>query len=144
MQCRFCNTPLRYLFLSLGSAPLSNSYLGAEDLQKMEPYYPLDVYVCENCLLVQLEEFEKARDIFHAGYAYFSSFSDSWLKHSERYVDMMVERFRLNEKKFVVEIASNDGYLLQYFKKYNIPMLGIEPAANTAHAAREKDIRRPI
>ena len=144
MQCRFCNTPLRYLFLSLGSAPLSNSYLGAEDLQKMEPYYPLDVYVCENCLLVQLEEFEKARDIFHAGYAYFSSFSDSWLKHSERYVDMMVERFRLNEKKFVVEIASNDGYLLQYFKKYNIPMLGIEPAANTAHAAREKGIPTEI
>ena len=144
MQCRFCNTPLRYLFLSLGSAPLSNSYLSAEDLQKMEPYYPLDVYVCENCLLVQLEEFEKARDIFHAGYAYFSSFSDSWLKHSERYVDMMVERFRLNEKKFVVEIASNDGYLLQYFKKYNIPMLGIEPAANTAHAAREKDIPTEI
>lgn len=144
MQCRFCNTPLRYLFLSLGSAPLSNSYLGAEDLQKMEPYYPLDVYVCENCLLVQLEEFEKARDIFHAGYAYFSSFSDSWLKHSERYVDMMVERFRLNEKKFVVEIASNDGYLLQYFKKYNIPMLGIEPATNTAHAAREKGIPTEI
>ena len=144
MQCRFCNTPLRYLFLSLGSAPLSNSYLGAEDLQKMEPYYPLDVYVCENCLLVQLEEFEKARDIFHAGYAYFSSFSDSWLKHCERYVDMMVERFRLNEKKFVVEIASNDGYLLQYFKKYNIPMLGIEPAANTAHAAREKGIPTEI
>jgi len=144
MQCRFCNTPLRHLFLSLGAAPLSNSYLGAEDLQKMEPYYPLDVYVCENCLLVQLEEFEKARDIFHAGYAYFSSFSDSWLKHSERYVDMMVERFRLNEKKFVVEIASNDGYLLQYFKKYNIPMLGIEPAANTAHAAREKGIPTEI
>ena len=140
MQCRFCNTPLRHLFLSLGAAPLSNSYLSAEDLQKMEPYYPLDVYVCENCLLVQLEEFEKARDIFHAGYAYFSSFSDSWLKHCERYVDMMVERFRLNEKKFVVEIASNDGYLLQYFKKYNIPMLGIEPATNTAHAAREKGI----
>ena len=144
MQCRFCNTPLRYLFLSLGSAPLSNSYLGAEDLQKMEPYYPLDMYVCENCLLVQLEEFEKARDIFHAGYAYFSSFSDSWLKHCERYVDMMVERFRLNEKKFVVEIASNDGYLLQYFKKYNIPMLGIEPATNTAHAAREKGIPTEI
>jgi len=110
----------------------------------MAPSYPLDVYVCENCLLVQLEEFEKARDIFHAGYAYFSSFSDSWLKHSERYVDMMVERFRLNEKKFVVEIASNDGYLLQYFKKYNIPMLGIEPATNTAHAAREKGIPTEI
>ena len=110
----------------------------------MEPYYPLDVYVCENCLLVQLEEFEKAKDIFHAGYAYFSSYSDSWLKHCEHYVDMVVKRFGLNENKFVVEIASNDGYLLQYFKKYNIPVLGIEPAANTAQAAQEKGIPTEI
>jgi SAM-dependent methyltransferase len=144
MHCRFCNTPLRYLFLSLGAAPLSNSYLSQLDLHKMEPHYPLDVYVCENCLLVQLEEFEKAKDIFHAGYAYFSSFSDSWLKHCEQYVDMIVQRFRLNEQKFVVEIASNDGYLLQYFEKYNIPMLGIEPTANTAHAAQEKGIPTEI
>jgi SAM-dependent methyltransferase len=144
MQCRFCNTPLRYLFLSLGASPLSNSYLNIEDLHKMEPYYPLDVYVCENCMLVQLEEFEKATEIFHAGYAYFSSFSDSWLKHCEQYVDMVVQRFSLNEKKFVVEIASNDGYLLQYFKKYNIPMLGIEPATNTAHAAQKKGIPTEI
>jgi len=106
----------------------------------MEPFYPLDVYVCENCLLVQLEEFEKAKDIFDAGYAYFSSYSDSWLKHCEHYVDMVVKRFALDENKFVVEIASNDGYLLQYFKKHNIPVLGIEPAANTAHAAQEKGI----
>jgi SAM-dependent methyltransferase len=144
MHCRFCNTPLRYFFLSLGAAPLSNSYLSQLDLHKMEPHYPLDVYVCENCLLVQLEEFEKAKDIFHAGYAYFSSFSDSWLKHCEQYVDMIVQRFRLNEQKFVVEIASNDGYLLQYFEKYNIPMLGIEPTANTAHAAQEKGIPTEI
>ena len=144
MQCRFCNTPLRYLFLSLGASPLSNSYLGRDDLHKMEPYYPLDVYVCENCLLVQLEEFEKAKDIFHAGYAYFSSYSDSWLKHCEHYVDMVVKRFGLNENKFVVEIASNDGYLLQYFKKHNIPVLGIEPAANTAHAAQGKGIPTEI
>jgi len=144
MECRFCNTQLRHLFLSLGAAPLSNSYLTGEDLQKMEPHYPLDVYVCHNCLLVQLEEFEKAQDIFHAGYAYFSSYSDSWLKHCENYVDMMVERFGLNEAKFVVEIASNDGYLLQYFKKYNVPILGIEPAANTARVAREKGIPTEI
>lgn len=140
MQCRFCDTPLRHLFLSLGASPLSNSYLSMNDLHKMEPYYPLDVYICENCLLVQLDEFEKAEDIFHAGYAYFSSYSESWLKHCERYVEMMVQRFGLNEKTFVVEIASNDGYLLQYFKGRNIPILGIEPAANTAHVAREKGI----
>ncbi|MFH1080942.1 MAG: class I SAM-dependent methyltransferase [Pseudomonadota bacterium] len=144
MQCRFCNTPLRYLFLSLGASPLSNSYLSMDDLHKMEPYYPLDVYVCENCLLVQLEEFEKAKDIFHAEYAYFSSYSDSWLKHCEHYVDMVVKRFGLNKNNFVVEIASNDGYLLQYFKKHNIPVLGIEPAANTAHAAQEKGIPTEI
>jgi SAM-dependent methyltransferase len=144
MKCRFCDTPLRHLFLSLGASPLSNSYLTGDDLHKMEPYYPLDVYACESCLLVQLEEFEKAKDIFHAGYAYFSSYSDSWLKHCENYVEMMVQRFGLNEKKFVVEIASNDGYLLQYFKKYGIPVLGIEPAVNTARAAQEKGIPTEI
>lgn len=144
MKCRFCDTPLRHLFLSLGVSPLSNSYLTGDDLRKMEPYYPLEVYVCENCLLVQLEEFEKAKDIFHAGYAYFSSYSDSWLKHCERYVEMVVQRFGLNKKNFVVEIASNDGYLLQYFKKYGIPVLGIEPAANTARVAQEKGIPTEI
>lgn len=144
MECRFCNTPLRHLFLSLGASPLSNSYLSGEDLHKMEPYYPLDVYVCHNCLLVQLEEFEKAQDIFHEGYAYFSSYSDSWLKHCENYVDMVVERFGLNENKFVVEIASNDGYLLQYFGRHRVPVLGIEPAANTAHVARDKGIPTEI
>ena len=140
MQCRFCNTPLRHLFLSLGASPLANSYLTGDDLHKMEPYYPLDVYICENCMLVQLDEFEKAEDIFHAGYAYFSSYSNSWLKHCERYVEMMVKRFGLNEKTFIVEIASNDGYLLQYFKDHKIPVLGIEPAANTALVAQEKGI----
>ena len=144
MNCRFCDTPLRHLFLSLGGSPLSNSYLTRDDLHKMEPYYPLDVYVCENCLLVQLEEFEKATDIFHAGYAYFSSYSDSWLNHCERYVEMMVQRFGLNKNKYVVEIASNDGYLLQYFKKYGIPVLGIEPASNTARVAQEKGIPTDI
>jgi SAM-dependent methyltransferase len=144
MECRFCSTHLKHLFLSLGASPLSNSYLSGEDLHKMEPYYPLDVYICSNCLLVQLEEFEKAQDIFHAGYAYFSSYSDSWLKHCENYVEMMVRRFGLNENKFVVEIASNDGYLLQYFSKHRIPVLGIEPTANTAQAAQEKGIPTEI
>jgi len=144
MNCRFCQTPLKHLLLSLGSSPLSNAFLHAEDLHKMEPYYPLDIYVCENCLLVQLEEFEKAKDIFNAGYAYFSSYSDSWLEHCKNYVDMVVKRFGLNENKFVVEIASNDGYLLQYFKRHNIPVLGIEPAANTAQSAQEKGVPTEI
>ncbi len=144
MHCRFCDTPVRHLFLSLGASPLSNSYLTGDDLHKMEPYYPLDVYVCQNCLLVQLEEFEKAKNIFHAGYAYFSSYSDSWLRHCERYVEMVVERFGLSHNSFVVEIASNDGYLLQYFKKYGIPVLGIEPAVDTARAAQEKGISTEI
>jgi SAM-dependent methyltransferase len=135
MHCRFCHTPLEHLFVSLGSSPLSNAFLRAEDLHKMEPYYPLDVYVCENCLLVQLDEFEKPTDIFNSDYAYFSSYSESWLKHCRQYVDMAVKRFGLNEGSSVVEIASNDGYLLQYFKNYNIPVLGIEPAANTAAVA---------
>jgi SAM-dependent methyltransferase len=140
MNCRFCHTLLRYLFVSLGSAPLSNAFLRTEDLHKMEPYYPLDVYVCENCLLVQLEEFEKPTDIFNSDYAYFSSYSESWLKHCRQYADMAVKRFRLNEGSLVLEIASNDGYLLQYFKKHNIPVLGIEPAANTAAVALAKGI----
>jgi SAM-dependent methyltransferase len=135
MNCRFCRTPLRYLFVSLGSSPLSNAFLREVDLHKMEPYYPLDVYVCENCLLVQLDEFEKPTDIFNNDYAYFSSYSESWLSHCRQYADMAVKRFRLNEGSSVVEIASNDGYLLQYFKKYNIPVLGIEPAENTAAVA---------
>ncbi|MBM4313121.1 MAG: class I SAM-dependent methyltransferase [Deltaproteobacteria bacterium] len=135
MQCRFCRTELKYLFVSLGASPLSNAFLRAEDLHKMEPYYPLDVYVCENCLLVQLDEFEKPKMIFGSEYAYFSSYSESWLRHCAQYVDMAVKRFGLNEGSSVMEIASNDGYLLQYFKKYNIPVLGIEPAENTAAVA---------
>jgi SAM-dependent methyltransferase len=140
MLCRFCRTPLRHLFVSLGSSPLSNAFLRAEDLNKMEPYYPLDVYVCGNCLLVQLDEFEKPTDIFNNDYAYFSSYSESWLRHCRQYVDMVVKRFGLNEGSSVIEIASNDGYLLQYFKKYNIPVLGIEPAENTAAVAMANDI----
>jgi SAM-dependent methyltransferase len=106
----------------------------------MEPFYPLDVYVCEKCFLVQLDEFEKARNIFDSEYAYFSSFSDSWLEHCRVYVDMMMKRFSIDKTWFVVELASNDGYLLQYFKKHGIPLLGIEPAENTAKEARKKGI----
>jgi SAM-dependent methyltransferase len=109
-------------------------------LSAMEPFYPLDVYVCEQCFLVQLDEFEKARNIFDGEYAYFSSYSDSWLEHCRAYVDMMMDRFAVNKSWFVVELASNDGYLLQYFKKRGIPILGIEPAENTANEARKKGI----
>ena len=135
MNCRFCQTSLKHVFVSLGGSPLSNAFLRAQDLHKMEPHYPLDVYICENCLLVKLSEFEKPTDIFNRDYAYFSSYSESWLSHCRQYVDMVVKRFGLNENSSVVEIASNDGYLLQYFKKYHIPVFGIEPAAGTAAVA---------
>jgi len=110
----------------------------------MEPHYPLDVYVCEKCLLVQLDEFEKPTNIFNSDYAYFSSYSESWLKHCRQYADMAVKRFGLNERSFVVEIASNDGYLLQYFKQHHIPVLGIEPAENTAAVALANGIPTEI
>ena len=144
MYCRFCQAPLKHLFVSLGSSPPSNAFLRAEDLNKMEPYYPLDVYICENCLLVQLDEFEKPTDIFNDNYAYFSSYSESWLEHCRQYVDMVIKRFGLNGESCVLEIASNDGYLLQYFKKYGIPVLGIEPAANTAEVALANGIPTEI
>jgi len=139
MHCRFCNTPLKYLFVSLGASPLSNSYLDEEHLHEMEPFYPLEVYVCENCFLVQLKEFESPEKIF-GDYAYFSSYSDTWLKHSENYVDKMIDVFGINRQSYVVEIASNDGYLLQYFSKKKIPVLGIEPAKNVAEEAIRKGI----
>ncbi len=137
VNCRACNNELKEPFLSLGNSPLSNAFLSKDDLNKMEPYYPLDIYVCEKCFLVQLEEFETAKNIFSSDYAYFSSYSESWLKHCRDYTQMMIERFDFNKKSFVVEIASNDGYLLQYFKQQGIPVMGIEPAANTALAAEK-------
>lgn len=139
MTCRFCNTKLKHLFVSLGSSPLSNSYLTKEQLQKMEPFYPLEVYVCDNCFLVQLQEFESPENIF-SDYAYFSSYSDTWLKHSKDYVDKMIDLFGIDTKSYVIEIASNDGYLLQYFVEKGIPVLGIEPAANVAEVAKQKGI----
>ena len=138
-QCRFCDEPLEHTFVDLGMSPLANSYISVSKQNEMEPFYPLHVYVCEKCLLVQLEEFEKAADIF-SDYAYFSSYSESWLQHAKRYVDMMVERFSFDSHSQVMEIASNDGYLLQYFQAKGVPVLGIEPAANIAKVASEKGI----
>jgi len=138
-HCRFCDEVLRYTFVNLGMSPLANSYLKHNQLNAMEAFYPLHVYVCEKCLLVQLEEFEKASNIF-SDYAYFSSYSDSWLQHAKAYAEMSIERFKLGTQSSVMEIASNDGYLLQYFQKKGIPILGIEPAENVAKVAIEKGI----
>jgi SAM-dependent methyltransferase len=135
---------LREPFLSLGNSPLSNAFLTKEDLNQMEPYYPLDVYVCEKCFLVQLDEFETAKNIFSSDYAYFSSYSESWLQHCKNYTEMMIDRFGFYKKSFIVEIASNDGYLLQYFRQRDIPVLGIEPASNTAEVAIKKGIPTDI
>lgn len=137
--CRFCSAPLRHTFVDLGMSPLCESYISAEKLNSMEPFYPLHVYVCDRCFLVQLEEYVSASEIF-SEYAYFSSYSDSWLQHASNYTDLMVDRFVLNAKSHVVEIASNDGYLLQYFVAKGIPALGVEPAANVARVAVQKGV----
>jgi SAM-dependent methyltransferase len=137
--CRFCGSHHLNLFLDLGVSPLANSYLRPAELGRMEPFYPLRALVCEDCLLVQLEEFESPERIFK-DYAYFSSFSDSWLQHARQYVENVVARLGLTSASQVVEIASNDGYLLQYFVVRDIPALGIEPAANVAEAALKKNI----
>ena len=137
--CRFCGQTLEHLFVDLGMSPLANSYLAPAQLHKMEPFYPLRVFICAGCLLVQAEEFESAEAIF-GDYAYFSSYSDSWLQHAKTYVDMAAARFGLNRQSLVVELASNDGYLLQYFVALGIPVLGVEPAANVADAALKKGI----
>lgn len=135
--CRFCHAGLRRTFVDLGMSPLCETYPSAADLNRGETYYPLHVYVCENCWLVQLQEYESAENIF-SDYAYLSSYSDSWLKHAEKYCDKMASRFGLGPNSSVVEVASNDGYLLQYFVKRNVPVLGIEPAANVAKVAVEE------
>lgn len=137
--CRFCETPLRHTFVDLGMSPLANRYLTRKQLQQMEPFYPLHVYVCDQCFLVQLEEFESPEHIF-SDYAYFSSYSDTWLQHSKAYTENVVKHFGLDTRSQVIEIASNDGYLLQYFKEKGIPVLGIEPAENVAAVALEKGI----
>ncbi len=137
--CRFCGTLLEHRVVDLGMSPLCESYLAADQLDGMEPFYPLHVWVCHQCFLVQLNEYVGAEDIF-TEYAYFSSFSTSWLEHAEQYVAMVTERFGLDGGSFVVELASNDGYLLQYFVQRGIPCLGIEPAANVAKAALENGV----
>ena len=128
-NCRFCNSQLKKTFLDLGITPLSNSFLKNQDLNKLEKEFPLKVFVCEKCLLVQVPEFETPDEIF-SNYAYFSSYSKSWLKHAEEYADMIIKKNNLTKDSLVIEIASNDGYLLQFFKKKEIQVLGIEPAVN--------------
>ena len=139
-SCRFCAEKLQRTFIDLGLSPLCETYPAAADLNRGEMYYPLHVYVCERCFLVQLGEYESVENIF-SDYAYFSSYSDSWLKHAENYCELMRERFGLGARSFAVEVASNDGYLLQYFVKQGVPVLGIEPAANVAKVAEEKGVR---
>ena len=138
-RCRFCGASLRYVFVDLGMSPLANSYVKASELNQMEAFYPLCVYVCSDCFLVQLEEFVSPREIF-GDYTYFSSYSDTWLRHAQRFADMAIERFALSAGSQVLEVASNDGYLLQYFAARQIPVLGVEPAANVAKVAVEKGI----
>ncbi len=137
--CRFCDAPLKHSFADLGVTPLSNEYLSEPDLLKGEMFYPLKAYVCEVCFLVQLPEFATPDEIF-SDYAYFSSYSDSFLDHARDYVGQMCERFGYSNESQVIEVASNDGYLLQYFKERGVPVLGIEPAGNVAKVAQEKGI----
>jgi SAM-dependent methyltransferase len=137
--CRFCASPLEAVFADLGMSPLANSYLRPDQDNAMEPFYPLRAFVCGECFLVQLEEFESPSHIF-SDYAYFSSYSSSWLEHCQRYTASMIDRFGFDGGSWVVEIASNDGYLLQFFKERGVPVLGIEPAANVAEVAEAKGV----
>jgi SAM-dependent methyltransferase len=138
-SCRFCGERLRDTVVDLGMSPLCESYLSAGQLNGMEPFYPLHVYVCRTCWLVQLEQYVSAEHIF-SEYAYFSSFADSWVQHARAYTEKMIDRFGLGSQSQVIELASNDGYLLQWFLKAGVPALGIEPAANVAAAAEEKGV----
>ncbi len=139
-NCRFCNNPLKHVFVDLGKSPLSNSFLKEEMLNQPESTYPLCAFVCDKCFLVQLPEYENPENIF-GNYAYFSSYSETWLKHAKNYVNLMLKKFSFDKNNLVIEIASNDGYLLQFFKKVGIPILGIEPAANVAKVAEQKGIQ---
>lgn len=140
MNCRFCNTPLSFEFLDLVNSPPSNSFLSIDQLNEPEIFYPLRVLVCDNCFLVQIDEYQKSSAIFNNDYVYFSSFSTSWLNHAKKYCEEVVKRLSLNQNSKVIEVASNDGYLLQFFLEKNIPVLGIEPTANTAKIASDKGI----
>jgi len=139
--CRFCGSQRTRLFVDLGMSPLCESFLGRQQLDQMEPFYPLYAFVCEECLLVQLKEYVSGEEIFCDDYAYFSSYSDSWVEHARQYTEKVAARFSLNSNSQVIEVASNDGYLLQHFVGRGIPVLGIEPAANTAEAARAKGVK---
>lgn len=143
MNCRFCRAPLRRKFVDLGRAPLSNACLTAEQLRLPEPHYPLCAYVCEECLLVQVEEVAPVEQIF-GDYLYFSSYSDAWLRHADAYAGHMTDELRLDAQSLVVEVASNDGYLLQYFRKRGVGVLGVEPAANVAAVAIGKGIATEV
>jgi SAM-dependent methyltransferase len=138
-SCRHCGSPLTVSFADLGVTPLANSYLREEDLHRMEPFFPLHGYVCESCWLVQLVHAVSPEELFGT-YAYFSSYSDTWLQHAEHYADEMVANRGLSSSSLVVEIGSNDGYLLQYFLRRGVPVLGIEPAANVAETAQARGI----
>lgn len=140
MNCRFCNTKVSHVFIDLVASPPSNSFLSKENLNEPEVYYPLKVQVCDQCFLVQVDEYKKSDAIFNNEYVYFSSYSTSWLKHAEQYVKMMIERFGYSKDHQVIEIASNDGYLLQYFLQNGVKVLGVEPTSNTAAVAKEKGI----
>ena len=141
MQCRFCKTELEHVFIDLVNSPASNSFLTTEQLNEPETFYPLKVFTCHKCFLVQVDEYKKSAAIFDSNYAYFSSYSSSWLKHASDYVDKMNAKYSYTEDSLVMEIASNDGYLLQYFLQKGIKVMGIEPTANTAEVAIGKGIK---
>lgn len=140
MNCRHCRSELKASLIDLGTSPPSNAYLNASEIHEPEKWFPLRVLICENCWLVQTEDFSRSEELFSEDYAYFSSFSSTWLQHAESYVGKMIERFSLDQSSNVVEIAANDGYLLQYVKKNGIPCTGVEPTKSTAEAARKKGI----
>jgi len=138
-KCRFCRAELKHVFVDLGMSPLCQTHISPNKLNHMEPFYPLHAYVCDECFLVQLDEYVAPDDIF-SDYAYFSSYSDSWVMHAKNYTDQMIERFAIDRNSYVIEIASNDGYLLQHFVTREVPCLGIEPAVNVAEVAVAKGI----
>jgi len=140
MKCRFCKNKLEHVFVDLINTPASNSFLTKEQLNEPEVFYPLKIFVCQKCKLVQIDEYKKSDDIFDKDYAYFSSYSTSWLEHAKNYVEMITSKLLLDKHSLVTEIASNDGYLLQYFKEKDIPCIGIEPTASTAKVAKQKGI----
>ncbi len=141
--CRLCGAKLTRTFVDLGMSPLCESYVAGDRLDDPETFYPLNVRICDSCLLVQLPPYVSAEEIF-TDYAYFSSYSQSWVAHAQRYATAMIDSLRLGPGSLVTEVASNDGYLLQHFAAANIPVLGVEPAANVAEAARSRGIRTEI